>query len=704
MTRTLSRLAAASACGISLAAALLFSPAVALADDGQIQVDVPTEVPCTMKADGTVITPTNWEIKNVGTQDVSLEGVSVEPNDRGISLSAASTLSDRSPDNWFSYENGDFSQQKIGEVLEPSKSVRVSWSVGKLDGSKNASTIEQATKGTYTLAKVNFSFSTKRAFAVLFDNGEARLYKRSEVPKVGDSYDGKKVVALSTSVETGQGTSQLFGWQHNQDIKSVEVVDDGITPVCTNSWFYNCQNLETADMHKLDTSYTSDMSSMFRGCYSLRSLDISTWNTSSLREAVFTFWECEKITSFDVAKWDTSKLEDAHGIFEKCRAATSIDVSNWNTSSMRDMSEMFSSCQELPQIDVSNWDTSNSTNMKLMFNGCSKLPKIDVANWNVSAVKSMADMFDGCESLTSLGSGSTSRWDTSAVTNMNGMFASCEKLPDIDVSGWDTSNVTNLSKMFAWCYALTSPNVSRWDTSKVTTMSSMFLNCSQLNKLDVSGWNTSQVTDVTSMFQGCKNLTQLDTGKWNTSNIVNASSTFYGCEKLSSLDLSSWDTARFNLYREMFKDCTSLTSVTFGPTWKAGLGDTELPGILYGSDGTEYALAKVPLGVAATYYTKAEYVPKAAEAQADASTGTVPASVPDATDREEAVTSEKETQTVASPRDDNDTTSASPEASQQEADGKDGMTEDAKTPAKADGPASDQKTGQSDARELAPAA
>ena len=47
------------------------------------------------------------------------------------------------------------------------------------------------------------------------------------------------------------------------------------------------------------------------------------------------------------------------------------------------------------------------------------------------------------------------------------------------------------------------------------------------------------------------------------------------------------------------------------------LGDTPFPvDTLYGADGTAYALANVPLGVAATYYTKAEYVPHARAAYA----------------------------------------------------------------------------------------
>ena len=54
------------ALAIALVAALFALPAPALAADGQIQVSVPTKVPCYVSASGMVTAPSNWEIRKHG--------------------------------------------------------------------------------------------------------------------------------------------------------------------------------------------------------------------------------------------------------------------------------------------------------------------------------------------------------------------------------------------------------------------------------------------------------------------------------------------------------------------------------------------------------------------------------------------------------------------------------------------------------------
>ena len=248
-------------------------------------------------------------------------------------------------------------------------------------------------KGTFALARVDFSFGRKRAFAVWYTDGTAGLYRRAEVPSARDAFDGRTVARVETGIEDKAG---LF--KDDSGLTSVTAVDEGIRPKTTSDWFDGCANLEEADLDRLDTS---------------------------------------KVTS-------------------------------------------------------------------------------------------MGSMFDGCCSLTTL-----------------------------DVSGWDTSKVTDMGDMFRGCYGLTTLDVSGLDTSSVTDMRAMFSLCIWLTTLDVSGWDTSKVTDM----------------------------------------------------GYMFSDCSSLRSLALGTHWTNSLVGTELPGTLYGADGTAHALADVPLGVAATYYTRAEYVP-----------------------------------------------------------------------------------------------
>lgn len=231
MTR--SSLLGALAGALSLVAALAAAPSPALAAEGQVDVSVPTTVPCVVKHDGTVITPSSWEMKNVGSEEVCLGNVTVAPSDEKISLSASSSVGGAEATPWFSYQNSSFSQAKTGETLAPGASVSVDWSVGKLDAATNASTLEEAAKGEFKLAKVDFTFGQKQAFAVWYSDGTAGLYKRLEVPAVGDTFDGRTVTKVVTGIED---KTELF--KNNRGVTSITAVDEGIRPRTTEEWFY----------------------------------------------------------------------------------------------------------------------------------------------------------------------------------------------------------------------------------------------------------------------------------------------------------------------------------------------------------------------------------------------------------------------------------------------------------------------------------
>lgn len=303
MTR--SRILGALAGALSLVAALAAAPSPALAAEGQIDVSVPTTVPCVVKHDGTVVTPSNWEMRNVGSEEVSLGTVSVTPHneDEAISLSATSSVAGGAESQWFSYENGFFSQAKTGETLDPGASVSVDWSVGDLDAAANASTLEAAANGEFALAKVDFSFGQKRkqAFAVRFSDGTAGLYKRLDVPSKGDIFNGRTVTKVVTGIEDEDTTGIFYD---DEDLKSVTAVDEGIRPKTTLSWFNGCSGLTEVNLAKLDTSGTTNMGYMFNGCQSLASLDVSGWNVSNVTDASDMFRACTSLRSLTFgAQW-----------------------------------------------------------------------------------------------------------------------------------------------------------------------------------------------------------------------------------------------------------------------------------------------------------------------------------------------------------------------------------------------------------------
>lgn len=71
-------------------------------DEGNISFSIPTEVPCVMKANGDVISPSNWEIRNTCQREIKLSGVSVSVLDKNTEYF-----------DWKLYEGNDNSGRKI---------------------------------------------------------------------------------------------------------------------------------------------------------------------------------------------------------------------------------------------------------------------------------------------------------------------------------------------------------------------------------------------------------------------------------------------------------------------------------------------------------------------------------------------------------------------------------------------------------------
>ena len=462
-----------------------------------------------------------------------------------------------------------------------------------------------------------------KAFAVYSDDDQSlNFYKRSGVPAVGGTFEGKKVTAVYTGIEE-KPTTQYPQWKDKASkIKTAVVVDNGIKPVSTAHWFdAGYRNLATVAIAKLDTSSVTDMNSMFGGCPRLTSVDgLSSWDTSNVTNMNSMFDGCNQLTfAADLSSWNTSSVTNMNNMFNSCYKLTSVDglsnwdtsnvtdmawmfgnsyltsvdgLSNWDTSNVTNMNNMFNSCYKLTSVDgLSNWDTSNVTDMNSMFEGCSRLTSVDglsswdtsnvtdmgwmfrncsyltsaadLSSWNTSSVTNMNSMFDSCSRLTS--AADLSSWNTSNITNMGWMFNGCSRLTSVDgLSNWDTSSVTDMACMFHSCFWLTSVgDLSNWDTSNVTRMDGMFGYCSYLTSVDgLSNWDTSSVTDMNYMFYGCKQLNSVgDLSNWDTSKVTNMNSMFYYCSKLTSLgDLSNWDTSNVTKMSNMFAECSKLSA------------------------------------------------------------------------------------------------------------------------------------------------
>ena len=407
---------------------------------------------------------------------------------------------------------------------------------------------------------------TGTAYAVLDSSGNLTFIRSNETVANGTSgtitdCEGNTYTGtIYTGFEDtgGYASRNDVPWYSNRSAITSVTFKDEIKPKSTAYWFADCRYMTSCDLENLNTSGTTNMSSMFNNCYKLTSLNVSDLETSNVTDMSSMFLSCSGLTSLDVSGFDTSNVTSMRYLFRNCSKLTSLDVSGFDTSNVTDMYCMFNGCSALTSLDVSNFDTSNVTTMESMFSGCSGLTSLDLSTFDTSKVESMKQMFQKCSKLASL---DVSGWNTSNVTDMSYMFQYCSKLASLDLSSWNTSNVTKMYNMFSGCSSLASLDLSSFDTSKVESMSNMFSDCSSLTSLNVSNFDTSKVESMNSMFSGCSKLTSLGVSGWNTSNVTNMGSMFKGCSGLTSLDVSNFGTSKVTSMSSMFNGCSGLTSL-----------------------------------------------------------------------------------------------------------------------------------------------
>ena len=558
----------------------------ASADDDTIVVTMPTTVPCALLSDGTVATPTSWKVENSGSTPARLAMATATTAYDGISASAkanGSTLLDYSA-GFASYDP---------TLIVPAKgSLDVSWAVSRLDPTVHADLFEQAAQHPVTLLSASFLFCAQSTepdasdsvpFAVYSeDDASLTFYKRRTLPVEGSVFEGKTATAVYANIQNTKSTPPWKGIARK--IERVAVVDEGVAPQTMYAWFFNCANLLSVNLSKLDTSRTTSLEYAFSGCKSLTDIDLSTLDTSSVRSFADVFQDCSSLRSVNLAGWDTSSGNNFRQMFIQCASLEELDVSSFETGNVTTFKEMFYGCSSLRSLDLSRFDTSAAITFASMFYNCASLATLDVSMFNTSAATDLSRAFHGCKSLTEL---DLSRASTAKVQTFHGMFSGCSGLKRIDLSLLDTSSAVDLSYLFA--------------------------NCSKLEAVNVAGINTSSVTDFNHMFSECSSLTSLDLSSFDTSAAKNLSLLFYNCASLATLDLSSFDTSNVETMADLFTGCSRLAEVTLGESFAWAGSKCFLPqpsagdipgadGLWHAaSDGASYRPSAVPGNKADTY-------------------------------------------------------------------------------------------------------
>ena len=605
----------AAAFAIAWCLAFPFAPAYAdeggagaSADDDTIVVTMPTTVPCALLSDGIVVAPTSWKIENSGSTPARLAMASAKPAYEDISVSAkanGSTLLDYS---------GGFASYDPTLVVPAKGSLDVSWSVSRLDPAVHADLFEQAAQHPVTLLSASFIFcaqsrepdaSDSVPFAVYSeDDASLTFYKRRTLPVERSVFEGKTATAVYANIENTKSAPPWKGIARK--IERVAVVDEGVAPQTMYAWFFECNNLVSVNISKLDTSKTTSLG--------------------------YTFSRCKSLTEIDLSMLDTRSVRSFADVFQDCSSLRSVNLEGWNTSSGNNFSQMFIHCASIEELDVSSFETDNVTTFEEMFYGCSSLRSLDLSHFDTSAATTFASMFYNCASLATL---DVSTFDTTSATDLSRAFQGCKSLTELDLSRASTAKVQTFHGMFTGCSGLERIDFSLLDTSSARDLSYLFADCSKLKAVNFAGIKTSTVTDFNHMFSGCSSLASLDLSSFDMAAAKNLSYLFFGCSSFASLDLSSFDTSNVETMENLFSGCSKLAEVKLGVSF-AWVGSkcflpqpnaTFIPGAdgLWhaASDGAAYRSSAVPSSTADTYRAVAPGGEgDAVEDDADVSNGT----------------------------------------------------------------------------------
>lgn len=556
------------------------------ADDGQVTVTVPTEVPCVMLGNGSVIGPATWSIENKSGKAARLANVHAERKAESVEASAetknGTALLDVSP------ASATFNQ---GFELDAGASADVAWSVAVTDDVERSEALSGALLGPTSLLTLSFTFaaveddpepSVASAFAVYSaDDASLTLYKRADAPVEGTDYLGKEATRVYTGIENSRSTQP---WRDVAErIQSVSVADAGVAPKSLYAWFFGCSSLTNVDLRGLDASGAKTMAFMFSGASAVRSLDLSMLDTSACTDFSDVFQDAASLESVDMTGWDTSKGTTFAQMLFNCKSLESVDLSPLDTSSSTSFRQMLYGCSSLKEIDLSGFKTGKAKTFASMLNGCSSLERVDVTGFDLSSAQDLSMFFFNCKSLVEADLATTGM---SKVTTLYGAFGGCSSLRSVDVSALDVASVTN----FAYCFS----------------------NCGKLERLDLSGWDASSARDLNHFLSGCASLVELDLSGLHTENVTDFSYFLYGCKSLKELDFTGISTARAASGYGMFSGMSSLRSVRLGAAF-SWVGDAYLPlpsaAGVPGTDGKWHSLssgdaylpADVPGGVEDTY-------------------------------------------------------------------------------------------------------
>lgn len=358
-----------------------------------VTFSIPARVPCLVRTDGTAIAPTSdaWQICNLGTQPITLTGVSL--GDTGGEARIEATATGLDIDNGGFGGDGDGGEKgswKIdidtasgqagldknnGTETEPHSKLSVirsgerngfDWSIDLADGTKHA-----VSDTPTAIADISFTFDrvcdaktderNGTAFAVYSEtNNSLHYYKRDAVPEIGDWFCGKKVSTVYTGFENSEyscsdpvhwDSNGANGWQYQSStapwyalgdrVDSIKAVDKGIAPRSLAFWFYQYFDADYIDLSNFDLSGTTSLGRSFLLCKEVKTIKLPRITSACLKmpDTFACCFELETLIFPSDSDFSgvTGEMAFRHCFYQSYKLK--YDANEWNVTGNADHSE-----------------------------------------------------------------------------------------------------------------------------------------------------------------------------------------------------------------------------------------------------------------------------------------------------------------------------------------------------------------------------
>ena len=624
-------------------------------DEGNVSFSIPTEVPCVMKANGDVISPSNWEIRNTCQRKIKLSGVSVSVLDKNTEYF-----------DWKLYEGDDSSGRKILHFVNSSvidysssftvpagKSVSCRWWCDAVD-----SYIRQNVPSKLHIASVSLSFKSNEptAFAVYSDSDKSlKFYSRIDVPSVGDTFNGSKVTAVYTGLkdytyadgEDHNGIPTTPWSDRRSEIKYVDIVDR-IHPSGISFWFQRCGAItEFRNLGNIDVSGITTIDHTFYGCSSVESIDCSSWDVSDVTLFDQVFGTCAKLKKVDITGWNTSKaVSFLYMFYSDISLRGARGFPRLNLSNCHSFKNNFDGCRSITTIDFSRLNLPPDVDTIATIANCANLERITVdANfcWAYVQNETLSPTVSSPSSEYIEGADDYGYWYDSSdgngylPTNIPQHHAATYYAvkPCFAVYSADDGSLCfykrfdkpqeggaidgkTVTRLYDWGIEYKDFESLKSDANESYPLLPWIDEISNIKSVKAvdSGIRPKALSN---WCFGMSNATSIDLTLIDTSRCTDFRSLFIGCSSIETLDLSNMDMSKMSDSRNMYIGCSRLKKISVSDTFRYALTSDSgayhyLPvpdsNVIDGADGKwydevtgeGYAPKDVPTGWKGTYF------------------------------------------------------------------------------------------------------